>query len=390
MTHELFGKLKYREGGGLWLGHAPLPLFAALGARNAELPLTEEDADRMMADMQSAMEEMRNLLRERFGDSMNAAFEQWDREATEQAETPEEPAAEPTERERDRDEKRAKRDKKRAKRLAKGLFPIGLAAPEGAIPAPAQEASFQFLKDYEQAVLDAVLAQVWESFQEAYEQEHWRRIAGIKPAASIAELSGRFAVTRADLSREARGGFAHLVFLIDADWQDEHGLMIVYSPDTRVATWTTWDGLDDLIESDDPADQPEEFVPTLHDELLEAILTDNDEKARELLAAGADINALGEEEYPPLWIAVDQMEVEEVRRLLEYGANPELINPDEGTTPLKHAKRLYRDMGFAPSKKRTPAMDAILATAHEADAERFAEIRTRLEAIMELLKAARS
>ena len=51
----------------------------------------------------------------------------------------------------------------------------------------------------------------------------------------------RFAVARADITREARGGFAHIVFSIESDWQDERGLMVVYSPDAQSARWTSRD-----------------------------------------------------------------------------------------------------------------------------------------------------
>jgi hypothetical protein len=387
MTHDLFGKLKYRERDEQWMGYAPLPLFAAVGARAPEMPLTEEDADRMLGDMNAAMENMRNLMREKFGDQMDAAFDQWEKEADElQAKAEEEPEPSPEERERDR--KRAERARKRAARLARGQFPIGIGTPAGAEPTAQQEAAFRFLTANEQTVYDAVLAEVWDSFTGAYEQEHWRQIAGIKPAASLAELAGRFALTRLDITRESRGGFAHLVFHVDSDWQDEHGLMVVYSPDAREAAWTSWDGLYDLTESDDPTEQGEEYVPTPHDELLEAILTGDEAKARELVAAGADINALGADEYPPLWVAVDQMEVEEVRRLLAFGADPNLVNDEEKTTPLRHAKKLYRDMGFAPSKKRDGLMESILSMARAASGPQFDEMKARLEEIIRLLTEA--
>ena len=80
-----------------------------------------------------------------------------------------------------------------------------------------------------------------------------------------------------------------------------------------------------------------------------------EERARELIAAGADINALEPDEYPPLCMAVDQMEVAEVRRLLAYGANPNIADPEEKRTPLKMARRLYKEMGFGPAQERSPA-----------------------------------
>ncbi len=384
MTHDLFGKLKFKDGDESWAGSAQLPLFAAIGMLPDPPEMTEEEAERVAAEMKTAMENMRQLMRERFGDRAEAAFAAVDEEAEKTAENPEPPDPEDEERER----KRAERREKNASLLTKGRFPIRIAGPEQAEPTPAQEAAFRFLLENEPAVFDAVAAQVWESFQNVYEQELWRQIAMLKPAASVAELAGKFAVTRLDISREARGGFAHFTFLIESDWQDEHGLMVVYSPDTGDATWTTWDGLFDLLESDEPAAPGEEFVPTPHDELLEAILTGDEAKARELVAAGADINALGPDEYPPLWISVDQLEVEEVRRLLAFGADPTLANSDEKTTPLKHAKKMHRDMGFSPSKKPDATMDSFMTIMQEALGSQMDDLKHRLEAIIELLEAA--
>lgn len=392
MTHNLFGKLKYKDGDESWAGSAQLPLFAAIGMLPEPTPMTEEEAaaesERMAAELNAAMENMRQMMRERFGEQAVAAFEAVDRAADEQAqreaENPEPPDPKEEERERRREEKRTKH---RAI-LAKGKFPLRIAAPGEAEPTTAQVASYRFLLENEQTVYGAVVAQVWESFQSAFADDRWRQITGMQPAASAADIAGRFAVTRLDISHGARGGFAHLIFLVDSNWQDEHGLVVVYSPDTRDATWTTWDGLYDLLESDEPQEPGEEYVPTPHDELLEAILTGNEERARELVAAGADINALGPDEYPPLWISVDQMEVEEVRRLLAFGADPALANPDENTTPLKHARRMYRDMGFAPSKKRDEVMDGVLSMMRDALSSQMTEIKTRMETIIKLLEDA--
>jgi hypothetical protein len=335
--------------------------------------------------MKAAMENMRQLMRERFGDQAEEAFAAVDRAADERAaETPEPPDPEDEERER----RRAERRQKNAALLAKGRFPIRVAGPDQAEPTPAQEAAFRSLLENEPAVYDAVVAQVWESFQNAYSQEYWRRIAGVKPAASAADLAGRFAVTRLDIAREARGGFAHLVFLVDSDWRDEHGLMVVYSPGAREATWTAWDGLYELLESDEPEEPGAEYVPTPHDELLEAILINNEAKARELIAAGADINALGADEYPPLWISVDQIEPDEVRRLLAFGADPALANPDEKSTPLKHARKMYREMGFTPAKTRDEVMDGFLSIMQAAMGSQLDDIKNRVETIIKLLEDA--
>ncbi|MBP3959194.1 hypothetical protein J8F10_28450 [Gemmata sp. G18] len=385
MTHDVFGKLRFRDADESWAGSAALPRFATVGAMPEPAPMTEEEAVRMAADMNAALEDIKAQMRERFGDQVDKAFAEIDREA-EEAELEAGEDADPKDEERE--QRRAARREKRAALLAKGRFPVRIAGPSGIEPSPKQEAAFKFLLENESAVFDAVCEQVWESFRSAFEQEHWRQIAGVKPAATAAELQGRFAVTRLDIAYEARGGFAHLAFLIESDWQDEHGLVVVYSPDERAAHWTSWEGLYDLLESDEPEGEAEEFIPTPHDLLLEAILTGDEPRARELEAAGAKINELGPDEYPPLWISVDQIEVEEVRRLLAHGADPTLSNPDERSTPLRHAKRMYRDMGFAPSKKPDQLLGDVLAMMREAAGDKFHDIKVRLEEIIHLLETA--
>ena len=61
-------------------------------------------------------------------------------------------------------------------------------------------------------------------------------------------------------------------------------------------------------------DAAEDYLPTAHDELVEAVLNGEHARARRLVEAGADINALEPDEYPPLCMAVDEMDVDEVRR----------------------------------------------------------------------------
>ena len=138
----------------------------------------------------------------------------------------------------------------------------------------------------------------------------------------------------------------------------------------------------------DRDDESEAYLPTAHDELVEAILNGETARARVLVEAGADINALELDEYPPLCMAVDQMEVEEVRRLLAFGADPNIADPEEEKTPLKMAKRLYKEMGFGPARKNDPLLDAMMALARQESGKQSDEVKTRLEEIIRLLEAA--
>lgn len=138
----------------------------------------------------------------------------------------------------------------------------------------------------------------------------------------------------------------------------------------------------------DREDESEAYLPTAHDELVEAILNGETARARALVLAGADVNALEPDEYPPLCMAVDQMEVEEVRRLLAFGADPNIADPEERKTPLKLARRLYKDMGFGPVRKNDPLLDAMMALARQESGKQSDEVKSRLEAIIGLLEAA--
>jgi len=138
----------------------------------------------------------------------------------------------------------------------------------------------------------------------------------------------------------------------------------------------------------DQDDEGEAYLPTAHDELVEAILNGETDRAQALADAGADINALEPDEYPPLCMAVDEMDVEEVRRLLDFGADPNISDPEERKTPLKMAKRLYKEMGFGPARKNDPLLDAMMALARQESGRQSDELRTRLEAIIRLLEAA--
>lgn len=135
-------------------------------------------------------------------------------------------------------------------------------------------------------------------------------------------------------------------------------------------------------------DENEAYLPTAHDELVEAVLNGETARARALAAAGADINALEPDEYPPLCMAVDQMEVEEVRRLLDFGADPNIADPEERKTPLKLARRLYKDMGFGPVRMNDPLLDAMMALARQESGRKSDEVKARLEQIIGLLEAA--
>jgi hypothetical protein len=150
----------------------------------------------------------------------------------------------------------------------------------------------------------------------------------------------------------------------------------------------TYDSYGKLSVSEREMDEGEAYLPTPHDELVEAVLNGEEDRARELIAAGAEINVLEPDEYPPLCMAVDQMEVSEVRRLLAFGADPNIADPEEKRTPLKMARRLYKELGFDPARRNDPLLDAMMALARQESGRQTNELKARLEEIICLLEDA--
>lgn len=360
--HPVFGKLKYKPDDERWIGFAKLPLFAAVGARPDEPPMTPEQEADMVAKLEEAQKGIQQLMAQKFGDAGDKLMEAFGKEALASLERTaageEEEETDP--REEARAKKRQDREQKAKDRLAKGKFPFRLADPDESGPTPQQEASFRFLTDNEAVILSDVRDQAFASFKEYYSQDYWRQMAALKPAETVDDLTDRFAVTDVEFSREHRGGFAHLVFHLSADWEDDHGLMVVFSPDTLAVSWTSHDGLYDIIadgdegESDNGDEEPDPAAER-QDELMTAVSELDAERAKQLVAAGASVNPVGDEDYALLHMAVDECELEQVKLLLALGADPNVtedITDGKPRTPLFKCKQLARTMGLIPKKKK--------------------------------------
>lgn len=407
--HPVFGKLKYKPDDEHWIGFAKLPLFAAVGARPDPEPLSPEEeaaqVEDMTAKLQEAQKGIQQLMSQKFGDAGDKLMEVFGKEALAAMEGGDEDEA-PDPREEAREKKRQEREQKAKDRLAKGKFPFRLADADESGPTPQQEASFRFLADNEGVILADVRDQAFASFQYGYSQEYWRQFANLKPAATVDALKDRFAVTEVEFSREHRGGFAHVVFHLSADWEDDHGLMVVFSPDTLAVEWTTHDGLYDLIgegdesESGDGGDDEPDPAAERQEELAQAIHEGNAAEAKRLIAAGASVDPVDDEDYALLHMAVDECELEQVKLLLALGADPNVtedITDGKPRTPLFKCKQLARTMGLAPKKKKKKskgeadqlmeeAFDDIMGQAMASP--QMAEMGQRLLEIIRLLEEA--
>lgn len=401
--HPTFGKLKYKPDGEQWVGFAKLPLFAAAGSRPDPEPMTPEQEADLVAKLEEAQRGIQQLMSQKFGDAGDKLMEAFGKEAMAAMDEPEDDAPDP--RGEAREKKRQGREQKAKARLAKGKFPFRLADPDESGPTAQQEASFRFLTDNEEAILADVRDQAFLSFGEYYSQEYWRQFANLKPAATADDLTGRFAVTEVEFSREHRGGFAHLVFHLDADWEDDHGLMVVFSPDTLSVTWTTHDLLYDILSdgdegATDEGDAEPDPLAEKREQLMEAVSEGDIERARQLVAEGASVDPADDEDYALLHMAVDECELEQVKLLLELGADPNVtedITDGKPRTPLFKCKQLARTMGLIPKKKKKKGLGDELDELDEAfegimgqamDNPQMREMGQRLMEIIRLLEEA--
>src|SRR5262245_52327941 len=90
-------------------------------------------------------------------------------------------------------------------------------------------------------------------------------------------------VKNVEVSRESHRGLAYLVFTVDCDWEPEHGMYVVYHKD-KPAEWTTYDGLDDFLISDETVEAAHHAPPAL----FVAVGRLDVKLVEELLVAGAD------------------------------------------------------------------------------------------------------
>lgn len=271
-------------------------------------------------------------------------------------------------------------------------------APAVTVRAPARAASepsgpqakaLTHLLANEAAVFKKVAAEAWDSFRNAYGQEHWRRMAGVRPAASVEELieARRFSVIDLTITREHKKGFSYLQFQLEADWEDDHGLYVVYAPAARKADWCSADVLYDLTESDEDVGELEEESPW--QQLVAAIYAGKKKAIARLLAEGVDINAVPKGETPPLFDAVESMELKHVKLFLTYGADPNHYHPPERTTPYKLALRKRAEVSADTADEWQPSyLRAAMAAARQAAAGAFAKLDRDWAEAIRLLEAA--
>ena len=224
-------------------------------------------------------------------------------------------------------------DKLERLKRAEGLTCVVFTPDDADPPRPIQEATVRHLITNEAAIHDAVVAALTRSSADS---------------GPDAEAVSRARVGTITVHNDGLDGLAPIVFSIDCEWGQEHGVEVAYHP--RIgAVWAA------SCESDLAAALPEPPPPTPAEELAAAIFAGDEGRIRALLADG--VRADGSS----LYYAIHELHVEMVRQLLAAGADPNHRDVYEGN-PLAAARRALAH-GTMTVSRRVPWWARVLAFA---------------------------
>lgn len=396
MRHRILGRFVYDADNKRWRAFYPfkhLLRFALPDQRTIE-SIDARSVEGLTREAHTALDALKGRMRDQFGPDVEELIAALEAEAEKPANEDDESRAEDgmdadEEDEVETPEQRAvwRRDEARMKQeetqKREGNMPIVFDTDaRKSKPTFEQRATLQDLLENEAEIAKFVMEALFESYRQYYSDKRWREMCKLPNIKKPKDLTRVCHLIHAVVTREHWDGFAYLLFPVDCIWEIEHGMFVVYHP-TRGTDWATGDSLSDLLESEGSIEDAEELPP--NQELLDAIYADDEIRVKELIAQGHDINALGETDpYPPLCGAVEQMDVDLVRRLLAAGANPELRDP-HGKTPVQIAKRMLKD---TLPKEGNKLMQVAMSLARKLNPGAFEEIENKIAEITRLLEEA--
>lgn len=300
------------------------------------------------------------------------------------------------------------REQERDADLARqGLFRVMFQAAEDERPTPAQERAFAHFVENESAVCRNVIDAIFRLYcWMRRDNSDWFELHDCPEIKSPDELEGLLEFGGLFVQRNDVEGMSLLGFSFWCQWEEEHGLAMTTHGDAVIEVGegeTVWSGPDDAdtIWANEICTKEErkrikqvvfvlrqaakasagQHVLTPHDQLVQALLTGDDRRIAQLIAAGADINAL---ECPPLFLAIDRTDPALVQRMLDAGADPTI--KEKGKTALQHAERKLKDASFTDEFVQSfgGITDPLLGKA----AEGAREYRQKSEEIVRLLREA--
>jgi hypothetical protein len=381
MQHPVFGKLSYSENAAAWKTHHPLAELARFAVRNPTdkpAPPAPAEPQKSPADVQATMDLLQNQLEAQVRRMLGPQAEPLLAAMNEQLAQVR--AGIPDEQQQAKLERQAAKAQRKAKRLRHGLFPVLVGDADQSGPSPEQEAAFRHLVANEAMICQAVMDALYKWYQGIASDEQLRRAMGLPDIRAPEGLTAAAHLLDVTIVPQHQDGVSRLLFSADCDWEVEHGSYVIYHPATG-AKATTADEVEEILageEAEPCSEMPSNF------ELLQALQAHNEKRVQKLLAAGQDINALGNPPYPPLCMAVTQMDIDLVKRLLALGADPNLRD-FENKTALQRAKQMHRAFD---SRKGDKVSQAMLALAQSMNIPGLRDGAARTEEIIRLLQAA--
>jgi hypothetical protein len=277
MKHPILGVIDWENGEPpLWNGRIQLPDFARFGRSHLAWwdrppePLPKVPGYGFAKPTPESEAKLRAEITSRYGEG---AVKTLDEITSFYSEAFRSFASQPAAAETDSAEEDEQLKKERKERLADfdaGWFTLIIESTGDAdSPSPEQIAAYRQVKENAASLLPRVFLALAE-MGSTYEQG--------KPSNTPFDARFHFAAIR--ISWEHRGGYALLAFVFDADWEQEHGCLVIYHPELDVS----W-GSDDDFEA-----AAYELNKRKRLDLHQAIANFDAEAIKRLLAEGADPN----------------------------------------------------------------------------------------------------
>lgn len=273
------------------------------------------------------------------------------------------------------DEAYAREEAARKARYRQGVFPVVIEDPTNKGPSPEQERAFREFVEKERDVIAAIMKGILDQYRESrLGYPDWYKM--LPEPKTVADLRKMLRCTEFRVSEYHFKGIAYLCLIFDCVWSDDLG--VLWHQDHVVAVGDH-ETVADVPEADN---FPGQGPLTPHQQLVEAVFAKDENKIKQLIAEGADINALAGD-YPPLQLAAESLDYDMVKRFLELGADPNLKN-DEGMTALAAMMQMEKTMSL---NQKSLIMRFMMRLAQWFNPKPFNEMRRNVRRIVELLKA---
>jgi len=384
MRDDILGELTRDDDDddGIWFASKKIAYLAQFGqipigdeSENGELGDDSEDPAAMESELQDAMSMIQQRMTEMVGEDLAAQlFEQMqkleDEDPTDEDGDPEEVG--------ESDEEYEARVKHEEEMFRRGEFPISIEIPDGDEPSTEQKESMRLFFGNEKQNLNDIFREILTDFREASRsQPEW--FSGLPKVKKIDDLKPLVRCTGLNISHYHFEGFAYIGLSFVCEWDQEHGLGVLWHPTQGIvvgAEEAAWDIQD--------ADNFEEAAPlTPHQQLIEAFLANDEERVQELIMLGADINDFDEkDDYPPLCMAVDSVNVVQVQQLLAMGADPNKAGYDK-QTPMRKAREVFKSVDLESSKGMMRTMIQIAMQSNPAEHSQMVQNITEIIAMLE-------